>query len=93
MTDAMVTKGDNIKNILPDTLYTKVDEWFKREANIGLAMLNSFKPISVMTVLMATTQQKYFPNKPGETQLDTYFQNMGTSLGKQVFGLETYRTK
>jgi len=38
---------------------------------------------------LAITHQKYFPNKPGEVQLDTYFQEEAKKEGKKVIGLET----
>lgn len=38
---------------------------------------------------MAITQQKYYPNKADEIQLDTYFQQMAKKDGKKVMGLET----
>jgi uncharacterized protein YbaP (TraB family) len=50
--------------------------------------LNGFNPIAVMTVVMAITKQKYFPNKQGEVQLDTYFQELGKKDGKEILGLE-----
>ena len=38
---------------------------------------------------MAITKGKYFPNQPGEVQLDTYFQEEAKKEGKKVLGLET----
>jgi uncharacterized protein YbaP (TraB family) len=42
-----------------------------------------------MTAALAITHQKYFPNKPGEIQLDTYFQELAKKDGKKILGLET----
>src|SRR4051794_7208951 len=86
---AALLNGTTLKQLLPDTLYTKAAEWFKVEAGLNLSMLNGFNPITVMTLAMAIAQQKYFPNKPGEVQLDTYFQQEGKQEGKQILGLET----
>lgn len=86
---AAILNGTTLKQLLPDTLYTKAAEWFKEEAGLNLTMLNGFNPITVMTLAMAIAQQKYFPNKPGEVQLDTYFQQEGKKDGKQILGLET----
>ncbi len=89
MMEAAVLKGTTLKEVLPDTLYTKAAAWFKQEAGMDLTNLNQFNPMMVMTVAMMITQQKYFPNKPGEIQLDTYFQQQGTKDGKKLKGLET----
>jgi uncharacterized protein YbaP (TraB family) len=42
-----------------------------------------------MIFAMAITQQKYYPNKPDQIQLDTYFQQMAKKDGKKILGLET----
>ncbi len=86
---AALLNGTTLKQVLPDTLYTKAAAWFKKEAGMDLVMLNNFNPITVMTLAMAIAQQKYFPNKPGEVQLDTYFQQEGKKDGKKILGLET----
>jgi uncharacterized protein YbaP (TraB family) len=86
---AALLNGTTLKQLLPDTLYAKAAAWFRSEAGMDLAMLNNFNPITVMTLAMAITQQKYFPNKPGEVQLDTYFQQEGKKDGKKILGLET----
>ncbi|MCW3074160.1 MAG: TraB/GumN family protein [Flaviaesturariibacter sp.] len=87
--EATQLKGITLKEVLPDTLYTKVAAWFSANAGMELRQLHSFSPMVVMTVVMAVTQQKYFPNKPGEVQLDDYFQQQGRKQGKKVRGLET----
>jgi uncharacterized protein YbaP (TraB family) len=46
-----------------------------------------------MIFAMAITQQKYYPNKADEIQLDTYFQQMAKKDGKKVMGLETIERK
>src|SRR3954468_14426363 len=86
---AALLNGTTLKQVLPDTLYAKAAAWFKKEAGMDLAMLNNFNPVTVMTFAMAIAQQKYFPNKPGEVQLDTYFQDEGKKDGKKILGLET----
>src|SRR4051812_35079310 len=86
---AALLNGTTLKQVLPDTLYTKAADWFKEEAGLDLANLNGLNPITVMTLAMAIAQQKYFPNKPGEVQLDTYFQQEGKKEGKKILGLET----
>lgn len=86
---AALLKGTTLKQVLPDTVYAKAAAWFKEEAGLDLANFNGFNPITVMTLAMAITQQKYFPNKQGETQLDTYFQQEGKKDGKKILGLET----
>lgn len=89
MMEAAILKGTTLKKLLPDTLYQKVVYWFKEEAGIDLAKLDNFNPMTILTVAMAVGQQKYFPNKPGEIQLDTYFQEQGKKDNKQILGLET----
>ena len=86
---AAILNGTTLKQLLPDTLYTKAATWFKSEAGVDLAVFNNFNPVTVMTLAMAIAQQKYFPNKPGEVQLDTYFQQEGKKDGKKILGLET----
>jgi uncharacterized protein YbaP (TraB family) len=89
MMEASVLQGTTLQNLLPDTLYTKTSKWFKEEAGLDLIKLNTLNPLTVMTAALAITHQKYFPNKPGEVQLDTYFQELAKRDGKQIFGLET----
>ncbi len=89
MMEASVLKGTTLQKVLPDTLYVKASGWFKEEAGFDIAKLDQLNPLSVMTVATAITHQKYFPNKPGEVQLDTYFQDEAKKDGKKVIGLET----
>lgn len=89
MMNASILKGTTLKNLLPDTLYAKTSDWFKREAGMDLIRLDQLNPITVMTAALAITHQTYYPNKKGEVQLDTYFQNLGKNDGKKIFGLET----
>lgn len=89
MMEASLLKGTTLKQELPDTLFTTVNKWFKEEAGFGLAELNQVNPLGVMSFVMAMTQKKYFPNKPGEIQLDTHFQLAAKKDGKKVMGLET----
>jgi len=86
---ASVLKGTTLQKVLPDSLYTKASNWFKEEAGLDLAKLDQLNPLTVMTVALAIIQQKYYPNKAGEVQLDTYFQEVGKKDGKKVLGLET----
>ncbi|CAN5535918.1 TraB/GumN family protein [soil metagenome] len=87
--EASVLKGTTLQKVLPDTLYVKASNWFKDEAGLDIAKLDQINPLTVMTAAMAITQQKYFPNKPGEMQLDTYFQEEAKKDGKKLIGLET----
>ncbi len=89
MMEASMLKGTTLQKELPDTLYTKASNWFKEEAGFDIAQLNKVSPFAVMSFAMAITQQKYFPNKKGEVQLDTYFQQAAKKDGKNVLGLET----
>ena len=89
MMQASILKGTTLQQVLPDTLYAKAADWFKQETGLDILQLNQFNPVAVMTVALQMTQQKYFANKPGEVQLDTYFQNKAKKDGKKVLGLET----
>lgn len=89
MMEASMLKGTTLQKELPDTLYTTASKWFKEEAGFDIAQLNQVSPFAVMSFAMAITQQKYFRNKPGEVQLDTYFQQAAKKDGKKVLGLET----
>jgi uncharacterized protein len=89
MMEASMLNGTNLQKELPDTLYTMDGKWFKEEAGFDIAQLSQVNPFAVMSFAMAITQQKYFPNKPGEVQLDTYFQQAAKKDGKKVLGLET----
>ena len=89
MMAASVLNGTTLKKVLPDTLYAKTSKWFKEEANLDLIKLDQLNPITIMTAAMAITKQKHFPSKPGEIQLDTYFQQKGIEDGKKILGLET----
>jgi uncharacterized protein YbaP (TraB family) len=89
MMEASLLGGTTLQKILPDTLYAKTAKWFKEEAGLDLINLDTFNPFTVMTVALAITHQKYFPNKRGEVQLDTYFQELAKKDGKKIVGLET----
>jgi uncharacterized protein len=89
MMEASLLKGTTLQQELPDTLFTTINKWFTEEAGFGLAELNQVSPFAVMSFVMALTQKKYFPVKPGEIQLDTYFQQVAKKDGKKVMGLET----
>ena len=89
MMEAAILKGTTLRKVLSDTLYASTSKWFKDEAGIDLSKLDQLNPVSIMSFALAITQQKYFPNKTGETQLDTYFQNEAKKDGKKVLGLET----
>lgn len=89
MMEASLLRGTTLQQELPDTLFTTVNKWFTEEAGFGLAELNQVNPLGVMSFVMALTQKKYFPAKPGEIQLDTYFQLAAKKDSKKVMGLET----
>ncbi len=88
MMEAQMLKGTTLNKVLPDTLYAKTSTWLKEEAGLDIMKLDGLNPMTVMTVVMAITKQKYFPNKQGEVQLDTYFQDLGKKDGKKILGLE-----
>lgn len=88
MREAALLKGTTLKQELPDTVYARAAAWFAREASLDLAKLDGLNPVSVMMFALAITQQKYFPNKSGEVQLDTYFQEMARRDSKKIIGLE-----
>jgi uncharacterized protein YbaP (TraB family) len=81
--------GTTLQKVLPDSTYTKTAAWFKEEAGLDIIKLDRLNPLTVMTVAMAITKQKYFPNKQSEVQLDTYFQQLAFKDKKNVIGLET----
>ncbi|CAN5410475.1 TraB/GumN family protein [soil metagenome] len=89
MMEAALLKGVTLQKVLPDTLYAKASAWFKEEAGLDIAKLDQLNPLTIMTAASAITYQKYFPSKPGEVQLDTYFQDEAKKDGKKVIGLET----
>lgn len=89
MMEASMLKGTTLKQVLPDTVYAKASAWFNREAGVELSKLDALNPVSVMTFALAITQQKYYPNKAGDVQLDSYFQQMAKRDGKKIRGLET----
>jgi len=89
MMEASLLKGTTLQQELSDTLYTTAGNWLKEEAGFDIAQLNQVSPFAVMSIAMAITQQKYYPNQPGEVQLDTYFQQAAKKEGKKVMGLET----
>lgn len=89
MLEASTLHGTTLQQLIPESSYNNAAQWLKSNAGIDLMNLNMFNPVTITTISMAIVQQKYFPNKPGETQLDTYFQQKGKSDGKQILGLET----
>jgi uncharacterized protein YbaP (TraB family) len=89
MMEASMLKGTTLKKELPEGVYAKTAGWFNRESGIDLAKLDQLNPLSVMIFAMAITQQKYYPTKAGEIQLDSYFQQTTNKDGKKVMGLET----
>jgi uncharacterized protein YbaP (TraB family) len=93
MMEAQILKGTTLQKVLPDTLYARTSNWFKEEAGLDIMKLNQLNPITVMTVALAITKQKYFPNKPGEIQLDAYFQQRALKENKKILGLETIQAQ
>lgn len=93
MMEASLLRGTTLQQELPDTLYNLAGNWLKEEAGLDIAQFNQVSPFAVMSFAMAITQQKYFPNKPGEVQLDTYFQQEAKKDGKNVLGLETIQVQ
>jgi uncharacterized protein YbaP (TraB family) len=89
MMEASMLKGTTLKKELPEGVYAKTAGWFNRESGIDLAKLDQLNPLSVMIFAMAITQQKYYPTKAGEIQLDSCFQQTANKDGKKVMGLET----
>jgi uncharacterized protein YbaP (TraB family) len=77
---ASMLKGTTLKKELPEGLYTKTAKWFNQEAGIDLSKLDQLIPLFVMIFAMAITQQKYYPTKAEQIQLDTYFQQMAKRL-------------
>ena len=58
---------------------------------MDLVKLDQLNPVTVMTAALAITRQKYFSTKPGELQLDAYFQDEAKKDCKKVLGLESIR--
>jgi uncharacterized protein YbaP (TraB family) len=93
MMEASVLQGTTLQKLLPDTLYTKTAKWFNEEAGLDLLKLDALNPLTIITAALAITHQKYFPNKPDEVQLDTYFQDLAKKDGKKILGLETIQVQ
>jgi uncharacterized protein YbaP (TraB family) len=93
MMEASLLQGTTLQRLLPDTLYTKTSKWFKEEAGLDLIKLDGLNPLTIMTAALAITHQKYFPSKPDEVQLDTYFQNLAKRDGKRILGLESIQVQ
>jgi uncharacterized protein YbaP (TraB family) len=93
MMEAQMLKGTTLQKVLPDTLYARTSNWFKQEAGLDIMKLDQLNPITVMTVALAITKQKYFPNKRGEVQLDSYFQQQALKDNKKILGLETIQAQ
>ncbi|MBK7030796.1 MAG: TraB/GumN family protein [Bacteroidales bacterium] len=89
MMAASMLQGTTLKELLPDSVFQKVDAWFQKEAGMPLEQLNVLNPTAVTAIAMLITQQKYLPNPEGEIALDAYFQERGKAEGKEVLGLET----
>lgn len=89
MMEASLLKETTLQQLLPDTLYNRASDWFRQEAGIDFLKLNNLNPLTIISLALAITRQKYFPNKPGEIQLDSYFQEEAKKDGKEIFGLET----
>lgn len=88
MMQASLLEGTTLRQVLPDSIYTIAEEWFKNKAGLDLQNLNAVNPMTVMTVAMAICQQIHFPNPEGQVQLDTYFQEQAKMDGKEILGLE-----
>ena len=91
--EASVLQGTTSQKLLPDTLYTKTAKWFNEEAGLDLLKLDALNPLTIISAALAITHKKYFPNKPDEVQLDTYFQDLAKKDGKKIFGLETIQVQ
>jgi len=88
MMKAALLDSGTLRDLMPDTQYTRVASWFKRETGMDMSVFKKFKPVMVSTTAMAMVHQKEYPMKPGEQQLDTYFQATAKKAGKKVMGLE-----
>ncbi len=87
--EASLLKEGTLKQILPDSSYALLDQWFKNEAGIDLTAFDAYNPVAVMTFVMGIAQMKYFPNPPGTMQLDGYFAEEARKGKKELIGLDT----
>lgn len=87
--EASLLKEGTLKQILPDSSYALLNEWFKNEAGIDLTAFDAYNPVAVMTFVMGIAQMKYFPNPPGTVQLDGYFAEEARKEKKELIGLDT----
>lgn len=87
--EASLLNEGTLKQILPDSSYSMLDQWLKNEAGIDLAAFDAYNPVAVMTFVMGIAQMKYFPNPPGTVQLDGYFAEEARKEKKELIGLDT----
>ena len=83
----MLLQGNSLDKILTPAEYAEVDSFIRKKTPMQLPALNGAKPGAVqLTVLTFIVPKNISPENQG---LDMYFQKLGKSSGKELFGFET----
>jgi hypothetical protein len=79
----MMTNGKTIKDLLSPEDYDILDKYLKEKAKMSLAMVGSFKPITLMSLMITGM----LPCQPAS--YDLTFAQMAAQEKKEVLGLES----
>ncbi|GAB4002655.1 TraB/GumN family protein [Spirosoma daeguense] len=79
----MMTDGKTLKDLLKPDDYTVLDTYLKQKMNMGLAQVERFKPIGLLSLMYMTV----LPCQPAS--YDMTFAQMAAKDKKEVLGLES----
>jgi uncharacterized protein YbaP (TraB family) len=88
MLPATMLKGQTLKEVLPDDLYSATNNWLKELSGYDLALFNALNPMTINVTLLQLVQAKYYPVPSGAVLMDNYFQQRAKKEHKEVIGLE-----
>lgn len=88
MLAATMLKGQTLKEVLPEDLYSKTNNWLKELSGYDLALFNALNPMTINVTLLQLIQAKYYPVPDGSILMDQYFQQRAKKEYKEVIGLE-----
>lgn len=88
MLSAALLKEKNLKDILPEQVYQKTNDWLKELSGYDLTLFNTINPMFIQISLLQMIQSTYYSDTSGSMLMDDYFQKRGAKEYKEVIGLE-----
>ncbi|MFN9495835.1 MAG: TraB/GumN family protein [Bacteroidota bacterium] len=88
MLSAALLKEKNLKDILPEQVYQKTNDWLKELSGYDLTLFNTINPMFIQISLLQMIQSTYYSDTSGSMLMDDYYQKRGAKEYKEVIGLE-----